>query len=155
VDQNDLLHALERLNGSLEELFAQIPETDRTWRPRDNMRNLLELANHLAQIPAVDLLILQGGSQEQVRDLEARLWRDQPSALFAVWREGVEAVGAFFKSLTPERFQTEIGRAFYGHEAPLKEWLMEIITHAYHHRAQLFTYLKILGRPVDMYTLYL
>jgi len=38
--------------------------------------------------------------------------------------------------------------------APLWSWLLDIITHSYHHRAQLFTYLKQLGLPVDMATLY-
>ncbi|MDQ7825218.1 MAG: hypothetical protein RDV48_20620 [Candidatus Eremiobacteraeota bacterium] len=60
----------------------------------------------------------------------------------------------FYGALTPEQYRNGIGRAFYGHEATLPEWLLEIITHGYHHRSQLFTYLKILGSPVDMSTLY-
>lgn len=66
----------------------------------------------------------------------------------------MQAAAEYFGSLSPEQFQTQVGKAFYGHAAPMHEWLLEIITHSYHHRAQLFTYLKLLGRPVDMFTLY-
>jgi uncharacterized damage-inducible protein DinB len=85
MNQQALRKTQSQLNGSLEELFTQIQPDHLQWRPRENMRTLMELANHLAQLPSIDL---------------------------------------------------------------------KIITHAYHDRAQLFTYLKVLGRPVDMFTLY-
>lgn len=154
MNQQTLLKTLAQLNGSLEELFTQIQPEHREWRPRENMRTVMELANHLAQIPAVDLCILRQATQEEVRTLETSLTRSNPSDLIPVWRSGVEAVAQFYGGLTPEQFEQEIGQAFYGHAAPLSEWLLEITTHAYHHRAQLFTYLKMVGRPVDMFTLY-
>lgn len=154
MHQQDLLKALTQLNGSLEELFAQIQPEHLEWRPRENMRSVLELANHLAQVPGIDLTILQGATQQEVRALEASLHRSNPAELIHVWRSGLGAVAEFYGGLTPEQFEQQTGTAFYGHSAPLSEWLLEIITHAYHHRAQLFTYLKQLGRPVDMFTLY-
>jgi uncharacterized damage-inducible protein DinB len=154
MNQQTMLKALTHLSGSLEELFSQVQPEHLNWRPRENMRTLLELANHLAQIPSVDLKILQGGTEAEVRALEQALYRREPSAWIAVWKDGVDAVSRFYESLTPEAFAHDVARAFYGHAAPLSEWLLEIITHAYHHRAQLFTYLKILGYPVDMFTLY-
>lgn len=155
MDQQDLLKALEQLNGSIEELINQIPIDRLDWRPHEKMRTVEELANHLVQIPAIDLQILQGGTQEEVRAMEGHLHQSDPAELLAVWQGGVQAVREFFLPLTPDQFRSQVGKAFYGHEAPLQEWLLEIITHAYHHRAQLFTYLKLLGRPVDMFTLYL
>ena len=155
MNQQDLMKAVTQLNGSLEELFAQIQPDQLDWRPHENMRTVMELANHLAQVPSVDLKIMQGGTEAEVRALEASLRRSSPSELTHVWRSGVGAVAEFYAGLTPEQFETQVGTAFYGHAMPLSEWLLEIITHAYHHRAQLFTYLKMLGRPVDMFTLYL
>ncbi|HYG57721.1 MAG TPA: DinB family protein [Symbiobacteriaceae bacterium] len=155
MNQQDLLKALSQLNGSLDELFGHIQPDQVDWRPRENMRTLLELANHLAQVPAVDLKILQGGSEEEVRALEASQYRYGPAELIHVWRTGLDAVAEFYGALSPEQYEQQVGKAFYGHTAPLSEWLLEIITHSYHHRAQFFTYLKMLGRPVDMFTLYL
>lgn len=153
--QQDLLKGLSQLTGSIEELFSQIQPEHLDWRPRENMRTLMELANHLAQVPAVDRLILKGATEAEVRALEVSLRRSSPGELAEVWRSGLQEASAYFDSLTPEQFQTEVGKAFYGHAAPMHEWLLEIITHSYHHRAQLFTYLKLLGRPVDMFTLYI
>jgi uncharacterized damage-inducible protein DinB len=155
MHQQDLLKAVTQLNGSLEELFAQIQPDQLDWRPHENMRTVMELANHLAQVPSVDLKIMQGGTEAEVRALEASLRRSSPAELIHVWRSGVGAVAEFYDGLTAEQFSTQVGTAFYGHAMPLSEWLLEIITHGYHHRAQLFTYLKMLGRPVDMFTLYL
>lgn len=154
VNQEHLLTELQNVGRSVERLLGLMPVDRLDWRPRENMRTLLELANHLAQIPAVDLAILQASSQETVRGLEARLSRAEPAEIAVVWRGGVEAVEAFFRPLTAEQFENQVGKAFYGHEATLAEWLLEIVTHTYHHRAQLFTYLKLMGLPVDMFTLY-
>lgn len=155
MNQQDLMKTLTQLNGSLEELFAQIQPDQLDWRPRENMRTVMELANHVAQVPSVDLAILQGGTEAEVRALEGSLRRSSPAELVHVWRSGLGAVAEYYGTLTPEEFETKVGTAFYGHAMPMSEWLLEIITHAYHHRAQLFTYLKMLGRPVDMFTLYL
>lgn len=155
MNQQSFMKALTQLNGSLEELFAQIQPEHLEWRPQKNMRSVMELANHLAQIPSIDLKILQSGTEAEVRALEGSLHRSSPAELIHVWRAGVGAVAEFYDGLSAEEFETRVGTAFYGHAVPMSEWLLEIITHAYHHRAQLFTYLKMLGRPVDMFTLYL
>jgi len=154
MNQEHLLRELQNVGRSVERLFSLLPADRLEWRPQENMRTLLELANHLAQVPSVDLKILQGAAQPEVQGLERALTRGDAGALTEVWRHGVEAVAAYYGPLTAERFMTETGKAFYGHEATLSEWLLEIITHTYHHRAQLFTYLKLMGLPVDMFTLY-
>lgn len=155
MNQQDLMKALTQLNGSLEELFNQIQPEHLDWRPHEHMRTVMELANHLAQVPSIDLKILQGGTEAEVRALEGSLRRSTPAELVHVWRAGVGAVAEFYGGLSAEQFESQVGTAFYGHAMPMSEWLLEIITHGYHHRAQLFTYLKMLGRPVDMFTLYL
>lgn len=153
MNQHLLLGNLEWLGGSLQKLFAQIQQGG-GFRPRDNMRTVLELANHLAQIPAIDLAILQSATEPEIRALEAKLQTNDPEALFQVWSDGVAAVKAHFSTMDATTLATQKGKAFYGHEATMAEWLLEIVTHTYHHRAQLFTYLKELGRPIDMFTLY-
>lgn len=155
MNQQTLLKALSQLNGSLEELFAQIQPDQLDWRPRENMRSVLELANHLAQIPAADLKIMLEAAEPDVRKLAQDLHRSAPGELIHVWRSGLGALAEFYGALTPQECDEKVGRAYYGHTATYSEWLLEMVTHGYHHRAQLFTYLKMLGRPVDMFTLYL
>ncbi|SIT09231.1 DinB family protein [Kroppenstedtia eburnea] len=46
-------------------------------------------------------------------------------------------------------------RPFYAdHALTQAKWLTEIVTHIFHHRAQLLNYLKELGHPVNMFDLY-
>lgn len=52
-------------------LLARVTPEQWDFRPADNMRSLAELANHLAQIPLIDLAILQEKSEEEVRRLES------------------------------------------------------------------------------------
>lgn len=154
MNKEDLLKGLKSLTPSVLRLFALIPEGRLEWRPAGNMRTLLEVANHLAQIPRVDLTILQGASRAEVQELERTLFQKSPALLPDLWEGGLEELGRFYGALSPIDFESRTGKAFYGHEETLAEWLLEIITHGYHHRSQLFTYLKILGEPVDMSTLY-
>lgn len=154
MNQEHLLTELHNVGRSVEKLIGLMPAEQLDWRPRENMRTLLELANHLAQVPSVDLKILQGAAQPEVQALEASLCQHSPDEIISVWRNGVSAVESFFRPLSADQFMHQTGKAFYGHEAALHEWLLEIITHTYHHRAQFFTYLKLMGLPVDMFTLY-
>ena len=41
-----------------------------------------------------------------------------------------------------------------GRSQTYQQWLLETVTHIYHHRAQLHMYLKLKGYPVDTNTLY-
>jgi uncharacterized damage-inducible protein DinB len=148
------MKGLRGLSPSVLRLFSLLPEKKLNWRPVESMRTLLEVANHLAQIPSVDLAILTGTLHAEVQELERALFKTNPAELGTLWEGGLEKLEQFYSALTPGEYARGIGRAFYGHEATYPEWLLEIITHGYHHRSQLFTYLKILGVPVDMSTLY-
>ena len=154
MDRADLIKGLKGLSPSVLRLFSLMPEEKLEWRPVESMRTLLEVANHLAQIPSVDLAILNGAPHAEVQELERALFKTSPAGLGPLWEGGLERLEQFYIALSPGEYAGGIGRAFYGHEATYPEWLLEIITHGYHHRSQLFTYLKILGAPVDMSTLY-
>lgn len=154
MDARDLLAELRFLRTTMERLYAQAQPADAGWRLVPAMRTLLELGNHLAQIPAVDLACSREQPQADVQQLEAALRREQFDQLLAVWDQGCQAVEAHFGNMPAEEFETRSSRAFYGHAAVQKQWLLNMVTHAYHHRGQFFTYLKVLGRPVDMFTLY-
>lgn len=154
MDQKDLISEMQTLRRSLVKLLPELPSQAEDWRPRENMRSVWELATHLVQIPAIDLLILRQGSQAEVQALEAKLTAATPEGLLAIFDEGLAAVERYYGAVAAGEFEARIATAFYGHGMPLKAWLLEIVTHTYHHRAMLHTYLKLMGRPVDMSYLY-
>jgi hypothetical protein len=154
MDQRDLFSDIEGLRRSLAKLLPELPPRGQDWRPREGMRSVWELATHLVQVPAVDVLISREGSIEEVHALEQALTADTPEGLLALFDTGVETARSRFGAMSPEAFEGTVTRAFYGHAMPAKGWLLEIVTHLHHHRAMLHTYLKIMGRPVDMSYLY-
>ncbi|WP_246000790.1 hypothetical protein [Brevibacillus panacihumi] len=66
-----LFEELELIVRTTAGLVRKISPQDWEFKPRENMRTIRELVSHLVAIPAVDLLILQENSQDDVRALEA------------------------------------------------------------------------------------
>lgn len=125
------------------------------FRPADNMRSFLELANHLVQISHVDLAILQEKSEKDIRELEKKLSSENVAELTHVLEEGYHLLKSYFLSLSEEEFLSKETKAFYAEKGMTQaKWLVEIVTHAFHHRAQLFTYLKQTKHEVNMFDLY-
>ncbi|ANX10630.1 damage-inducible protein DinB [Fictibacillus arsenicus] len=125
------------------------------FRPADNMRTFLELANHLVQISHVDLAILQEKSEKEIRELEKKLSAQNAAELTHVLDEGYHLLKSYFLSLSEEDFLNKETKAFYAEKGMTQaKWLVEIVTHAFHHRAQLFTYLKQTKHEVNMFDLY-
>ncbi len=125
------------------------------FRPREEMRTVLELANHLTQIPLVDLAILQERSQEEVHALEQALSASDAPHMRANMENGLNELSAYMSGLSEHDFLHKQSKPFYmEHGSTQAKWLVEIVTHAFHHRAQLFTYLKESGVAINMFDLY-
>jgi len=152
-----LFEELELIIRTSSHLFAKIKAEHWAYRPAANMRNLLELAEHLAGVPSVDLLILQESTQEEVRQLESRIEADGgDSDKLAAWMaSGTADLKRYMDSLSDEDFLRKKTKPFYlEHGSAQAKWLIEIVTHAQHHRGQMFNYLKVLGYEISMFDLY-
>lgn len=156
-----LLTELEFICRNCARLIGQLEPNMLRYRPQGaegvdlgKMRNLIELANHLAQIPSIDTAIFRGLPEEDIQRTERELWSDDVAAMKGVLRAGYEELHRFMEKLTVSEFETGSATAFYGRTQTYAQWLLEVITHLYHHRAQLYTYLKLAGAPVEMRMLY-
>ncbi|ANS74756.1 damage-inducible protein DinB [Paenibacillus yonginensis] len=136
-------------------LISKIKPEDLSFRPRENMRTVKELADHLAAIPAVDLLILQERPESDIRQLEGQFAEAAPSALGPLMEQGLDELKRYMEALSEQDFWHKETKPFYmDHGSSQAKWLVEIVTHAQHHRGQLFTYLKMQGYEVNMFDLY-
>ena len=151
-----LYEELELITRTTANLLEKIAPEDWDFRPQENMRSLKELACHLVAIPAVDLLILQEKSQEEVHELEAQIEAgENRHAWIQSMQSGVEELKQYMDNLSDEDFLQRKTKPFYlDHGTVQAKWLIEIVTHAQHHRAQLFTYMKTKGYDVNMFDLY-
>jgi uncharacterized damage-inducible protein DinB len=149
-----LLSELERITANVARMLALVKPEHHAFRPQGNMRTLLEVANHLAQIPAIDLRILRGDKEQEITRRESELHRETGDELCEVLREGAHDFAAYYERLTFDDYENGSGTAYFGRTQTHAEWLLEAITHMYHHRAQLFMYLKLNGYEVNTRTLY-
>lgn len=149
-----LLEELKKITENCCRLMSLAKEVHLDYRPQDGMRSLAELANHLAQVPAIDLTILKGTPEKEVQEAERALNRPDPAGWCEVMREGERELYRYIERLSLDEYENNSGTAFYGRTQTNAQWLLEIITHLYHHRAQFFMYLKLNGYDVSTKTLY-
>jgi len=137
-------------------LLRRIRPEEWSYKPVPQMRTLGELAQHLALVPATDLLILKEEREGVIRELEGEYANvTDADKLAAVLEQGVTDLKAYMDALSEDDFLHKATRPFYlDHGSVQAKWLIEVVTHAQHHRAQLFTYLKQLGHEVSMFDLY-
>lgn len=149
-----LLDELGWITANCCRMLEEIPEDAYSFCPQEGMRSLAQLANHLAQVPAVDLAIMQGGKEKEIQDLEASLSRSNPADWVALMREGKDSLYRYMDHLSLDQYENSSGTAFYGRTQTNAQWLLEVITHLYHHRSQLYLYLKLCGCDVKASSLY-
>lgn len=137
-------------------LMRRIGKDEWEDQPIPQMRPMKELVQHLALVPSVDLLILQESTEAEVRKVEAAYAEVTDSEkLIGAMEQGKRDLKKYMDNLSDEQFLHMLTRPFYmEHGSVQAKWLVEIVTHAQHHRAHLFMYLKQLGHEVNMFDLY-
>ncbi len=135
-----------------------IKDKDLKYTPNKELRPLVDLANHLAQVPLIDPSIYDGalGDAEQTRAREHELNRSTISDILAVFDEGVLAVKQRFTGMQDEEVFAKTLNPFY-ETCPARSWvnfLPDIITHIAMHKMQIWMYLKLAGTKVNMMTYY-
>ncbi|KQN98992.1 DinB family protein [Paenibacillus sp. Leaf72] len=153
-------HLLEELELSVRTsctLIAQIQPTQWDFRPQDNMRSLMELVHHLVAIPATDLAILQERTEQEVAEVEnGAAGITSPDELIQRFQANLELFKQYILSLSEDELLTKSSKAYYlEHGMVQVKWLIEVTTHTFHHRSQLYNYLKQNGHDLNFFMLYM
>lgn len=151
-----MLADLHHVINSVLKLTDKIKMEDWDYRLSPEMRTLGETVQHLIAVPGADLLIMQEKGQEEVRAYEEALADiHDKEKLKDTMVKGYRDLTFYMESLSVHAFLNETTKAFYA-EAGVTQarWLLEVITHVYHHRAQMFTYMKAKGYDISMADLY-
>ena len=149
-----LLNELDWIVANCCRLFELIKAEHLDWRPRDDMRPLKELVNHLAQIPAVDLRIVKGDGEMDVEKLEESLDNDNPATWCGVMKDGARDMRRFMELLSFDDYENGSATAYFGRTQTHARWLLEAVNHIYHHRAQVFMCQRLIGYDVGTRELY-
>ncbi len=153
-----LFEELELSVRTTTNLIKKIDDKEWGYCPKENMRTLMELVHHLVQIPLADLTcLLQEKSEEDYRIIEQEIQNVTDSGqLVSIMVDNLGKLKDYVFTLSEDELMNKVTKPFYyeqGGSVQIK-WLMEIVTHTFHHRSQLFTYLKQLGHEVNMFDLY-
>lgn len=156
IIRNELLAELETGIRSMEGLLRKVQVKDWEYRPADNMRTLKELAKHIASIPEVDLNLWQEKDENTIQKLEAKYDQlESSAAMIEAMNNGYADYKTFMMSLSDQDFLTKKTKPFYLEEGAIQaHWLVEEVSHFFHHRGQFFNYLKQLGYDINMFDLY-
>ncbi|WP_054706603.1 DinB family protein [Bacillus sp. JCM 19041] len=156
VLRNELLHELEIGIRSMEGLLKKVRSEDWGFRPTEQMRSLMELAQHIVAIPEIDLNIWQEKDQETIQVLEEKYNKlESTDDLISAMNDGFNEYKAYMTSLSDQDFLSKETKPFYLEKREIQaHWLVEEVSHLFHHRGQFFTYLKQLGYDVNMFDLY-
>jgi uncharacterized damage-inducible protein DinB len=154
--RNHLLHELElavRTSGSL---IGRIQPEQWSYQPKENMRNLLQLVQHLVGIPATDLAIMQEKTQSEIEQIEKEIDAIQtPDELIQRFETHYRAFQTYMMGLSEEELLHKSTKAFYSEHGSVQiKWLIETVTHSFHHRSQLYNYLKQIGHDIEFFVLY-
>lgn len=154
--RDHLLNELETGVRTGASLIRLIRPEDWAYRPQDNMRSLVELVHHFIQITASDLAIMQEKSEAEVGVVENSLSGiEDIEKLEAILWGNLEAYKAYIVSLSEEELLNRSTKAFYMEHGHLQaQWQIETLTHVFHHRSQLYNYLKQQGHELNFFMLY-
>ena len=153
-----LLDMFEHESAQTRFVLSAAKDTDLSFTPKDEMRPLIDLTNHLAQIPVIDFKFFtkEFESFEQVRAMEKDLRQDAIENMLTTYDQGIQSIKHHISKLSDEQVLENNMKAFY-QPGPDKNWahyLPEITTHLAMHKMQLWMYLKFAGAPVSMWTYY-
>jgi len=151
-----LLHEMEHGVITTKRLVSIVTPEQWDYRPKENMRTLLELTHHLIMVPATDLAILQEKQGPEFDRIEGDIKSvTNPEQLGELMQKSYESYKNYMVSLSENDFLHMSTKPFYSEQSSVQvKWLIETVTHLFHHRAQLFNYLKELGHDINMFILY-
>lgn len=149
---------LEHESSQTRFVLATAKGTDLKFVPKEEMRPLIDLTNHLAQIPLIDFKFfsMEFKSFEEVRTMEKELRQDTIDDMLTIYDQGIEKIKGYISKLSDEQVLENKLKAFY-QDGPEKSWthyIPEITTHLAMHKMQLWMYLKLAGANVSMWTYY-
>jgi len=145
-----------------EALIKMVPADKLEWRPKPNFMSFGQLLYHLADGVGLPLRCLVTGqwpftSPEQM--VETVKLENLPSCGVGEALKKLEADETILRecldSINEEDFAHKVVSAPWGVKASIERMAINFREHFTNHKMQLFTYLKLLGFPVDTDTLYL
>lgn len=159
VVKNILLNFFRDEVSEVRALIKKTTEIPLDSRLTQDSRTILELINHIAQIPRIDVDIYSGkfGSGEKTHELEVELEEKSVEEVLMVFDDCCNYLYDFFEKLNDEDFAKKRLRPFYEPNNEYKSWnhfLPKLTAHLSLHKGILWSYMKVAKAKVNMFSYY-
>jgi len=140
-----------------ETLIKMVPADKLEWKPGPSFMSLGHLIHHLSGGIGAELRMLVTGNWPKPEEME-QLMKTAPScsaqdALERLEKDKAE-LRAILSEISEEDFANKIVSVPWGWNNKIERMALDFRDHFINHKMQLFTYLKILGFPVNTNILY-
>jgi len=142
-----------------ESLIKMIPVDKLDYKPAPDFMSMGQLICHLCDGVGDALRMTITGDWPKPEEMEESMKQgnipscDVQEALSKLEKDKT-ALSETLAGVTEEDFQNKIVTVPWGWEAKMDMMALQFLSHFHHHKMQLFTYLKLLGLPVNTTTLY-
>ena len=126
--------------------------------PTKGMRSLIDLVNHLAQIPLIDPSVYSSelDSETAFHKRERELHSMDIDGALSVFDDGINSIEKRFRKMSEKELLERNLLPFYesGEKKNWAYYIPEMTRHIAMHKMQLWMYLKLSGLDVNMMTYY-
>ena len=130
------LHQLKIAVDTSIQMLNQYNEDSLKIQPIHSKRSVFEMCAHLSLICHADLLILNGSTEKELRTFYLEHTPETIAYMQQTMLEGFNLLSKTFLSYSQEELE-EVMTAYWGVSYSRFEWLLEILSHFYHHRGQI------------------
>lgn len=140
-------------------LIKLIPDDKLDYKPAPDFMSMGQLIYHLCDGSIGNALRKTiHGDWPPPEEMEASLNKEMPECGIQEALDKLEqdkkVLHETLNGITEDDFQNKIVTVPWGWEAKTEMMALQFLSHFFHHKMQLFTYLKLLGLPVNTTTLY-
>lgn len=150
-------YALEAFKPT-ETMLKMIPADKLDWKPGPGFMTMGHLIHHLSSGIGTELRMVVDNSWPKPEEM-AEAMKQTPSCTISEAMARLEQDKSTLRDLlagmTEEEFANKIVSVPWGWESKMEKMALNFRDHFVHHKMQLFTYLKLLGLPVNTETLYM
>jgi uncharacterized damage-inducible protein DinB len=132
----EVLNQLNVAVESVKVLLNFLNEENLNLRPIEGKRSIGELAQHLCECIGADLKIVEGYSQTEMEQYYNSVSCYTIRDLQELLSNNIHALHLQYLNYTESEL-FEIKTSYWGASYSRFEWLVQIVAHFYHHRAQL------------------
>ncbi|MBE1553033.1 DinB family protein [Sporosarcina limicola] len=130
------LHQINIAVKSIIEIIDKLEDSDLQKRPTPTKHSIGELLEHITMICRADSLIADGASKEEMHTFYTSASLNTLDEMKEALLNNYQLLEDKYEQFTEDELQ-QVTTSYWGITYTYYEWLLEIISHLYHHRGQL------------------